>query len=189
MDFDRRAGVPSCVSPRSMKDTLVGTPLPRCPLYWAVRSDTPGGVSLRRLPGRLQGGRPGAARLRSQRALVRLPSGAPVAPEENGHLRHHGPGDDRRRRSAGGPQRPRNPGGIIANADGAEHPLCAVSVCQESSFVCCKSGKFRITCCREQLWLFRSRCLRKAESLGEKVARYEFAGKIQSIAGCTAERS
>ena len=46
-----------------------------------------------------------------------------------------------------------------------------------------------MTFCREQLWLFRGIPFRCAESLGEKVMRYEFAVKIPSMADDTAERS
>ena len=52
-----------------------------------------------------------------------------------------------------------------------------------------RQQKFRITCCREQLWLFRSIPFRCAESSGEKVTQYEFAGKMRSLIGYTAERS
>ena len=42
---------------------------------------------------------------------------------------------------------------------------------------------------REQLWLFRGRHFHYAESVGEKVMRYEFAVKIPEMADDTAERS
>ena len=35
-----------------------------------------------------------------------------------------------------------------------------------------------IIACREQLWLFRGTHLQRADSLGEKVTRYEFAEKF-----------
>ena len=42
---------------------------------------------------------------------------------------------------------------------------------------------------REQLWLFRGIHFHYAESVGEKVMRYEFAVKIPEMADDAAERS